>query len=276
MHRRSQPLGAFVVLVVVSASAWSQSQYAVPGASVRDEFSAYHYSLDSAADATLANVARSATIRGEVADVASDRTAIPEATTFHEFAQRYWNGNDGAVRRAVERVTQLRPVVAPILQEQGIPDAIMALVLVESAGQLTALSPKGARGLWQFMPYTARRYGLTVNSEIDDRLDVHKSTRAAARYLKHLHAEFGDWPLALAAYNAGEQLLRNAVLKSGAKDFAGLSGSRMIPAETRQYVPAVLAASALLRGDSLLGDRRRQVHRSSLVLFANSAGGDQK
>ncbi len=276
MHRRSQPLGALVVLIVFATSAWSQRQYAVPGASVSDEFSAYHYALDYAADATLANVARSATIRGEIPDVASDSKALPEATTLHEFAQRYWNGNDGAVRRAVERVTRLRPVVSPILHEQGIPDEIVALVLVESAGQLTAISPKGARGIWQFMPDTARRYGLTVNSEIDDRLDVQKSTRAAALYLKHLHAEFGEWPLALAAYNAGEQLLRNAVLKSGAKDFAGLTRQRMLPAETREYVPAVLAASALLSGDSLAGGSRRQVRGSSSVLFASSKSGDRK
>jgi soluble lytic murein transglycosylase-like protein len=95
------------------------------------------------------------------------------------------------------------------------------------------------------MPDTARRFGLTINSETDDRLDILKSTRAAARYLHLLHAQFGDWSLALAAYNAGEIVVRNAVLKSGSKDFALLSNRRLIPAETRAYVPAVMAASNL-------------------------------
>jgi membrane-bound lytic murein transglycosylase D len=185
-------------------------------------------------------------------------------------------GNDEAVRRAVARVTQLKPVLAPILREEGIPDEIAALVLVESAGQPTALSPNGARGIWQFMPDTARRFGLTVNSETDDRLDTLKSTRAAARYLRDLHAQFGDWSLALATFNTGETVVRNAVLRSGSRDFAVLSSQRFIPAETRAYVPAVMAASNLFATDALLSGSPTQVLRSHAILYAQPTTGPQQ
>jgi membrane-bound lytic murein transglycosylase D len=100
---------------------------------------------------------------------------------------------------------------------------------------------------------TARRFGLTVNSEIDDRLDVQKSTRAAARYLRTLHVQFDNWSLALAAYNAGEMVVRSAVLRNGSKDFTLLSRKRLIPVETRAYVRAVTAAAHLLTNNSLPG-----------------------
>jgi membrane-bound lytic murein transglycosylase D len=248
-----------VVLIALTASASSQTA-AVPAASVGVDFSSYHQALSNAADRALASAAREGVVSSQVAGVATNDTTQPDATILHHFAQKYWNGNDEAVRRAVARVTQLRPVLAPILQEEGIPYEVAALVLVESGGQPTALSPKGARGIWQFMPDTARRFGLTINIETDDRLDVLKSTRAAARYLRVLYAQFGDWSLAFAAYNVGEMVVQNAVLSSGSKDFALLSSKRLIPAETRAYVPAVMAASHLLTGNSVLGTNAVQMY----------------
>ena len=253
MHKQGQQLGALVALVVFATSAWSQNaRYTVPGASVGDDFSSYHQALSNAADRALANMVEHAETKTQTDAVATNSTAQPDGETMHQFARQYWKGDDEAVRRAIARVTQLRPVLTPILNEEGIPKEVAALVLVESAGQPTALSPKGARGIWQLMPDTARRYGLTVDARQDERLDVAKGTRAAARYLRALHQQFGNWSLAFAAYNAGEQLVRNAVIKSGAKDFARLSNEGLLPAETREYVPAVLAASTLL-GDGLIG-----------------------
>jgi membrane-bound lytic murein transglycosylase D len=101
------------------------------------------------------------------------------------------------------------------------------------------------------MPDTARRYGLTVNSTTDDRLDIQKSTLAAARYLRDLRSQFGSWSIVLAAYNAGEKLVQKAVMRAGSQDFALLQGKGLLPAETIIYVPAVLAASALLNGEGL-------------------------
>ena len=274
MHRLKCPITALVMLFALTLPAWSQTQrYTVPAASVGDDFAAYRQALDSAADSALANVMRETAASTQIAEVAAKPTAPPEAKALHQFAEQYWNGNDEAVRRAVARVTQLKPVLASILHEQGVPDEAVALVLVESAGETSALSPKGARGIWQFMPDTARRYGLTVNSETDDRLDVQKSTRAAARYLRDLHLQFRSWPLALAAYNAGEKLVQNAVLRAGSDDFELLSRKRLLPAETRAHVPAVMAASTLLSGDRLFGTSQNQDAISPSVLYASSAAG---
>jgi len=131
-------------------------------------------------------------------------------------------------------------MVEPILAREGVPGNLSAVILVESAGNPLALSPKGARGLWQLMPDTARRYGLRVDSRIDQRIEIEKSTTAAAQYLRHLYAQFGSWPLALAAYNTGERHLQRAIYHAGRDDLATLSFLQYLPDETREYVPAVL------------------------------------
>jgi hypothetical protein len=140
-----------------------------------------------------------------------------------------------------KQIAQLQPALAPILEKYGVPAGLVAVVAVESGGDPLALSPKGARGLWQLMPQTARRYGLVVDAVRDERLDLEKSTAAAARYLRDLHTQFGSWPLALAAYNWGEQNLAAVIQRTHLSDLALLSARGVLPAETCAYVPAVLA-----------------------------------
>lgn len=144
------------------------------------------------------------------------------------------------LRAARERVDRLLPVIRPILRKAGVPAQLAAVVLVESGGNPRALSPKGARGLWQLMPDTARDYGLMVNGKVDQRLNVIESTRAAAEYLHDLYAEFHSWKLALAAYNAGDQAVHRAMFRTGGDAFATVSAA--LPAETQEYVPAVFSA----------------------------------
>jgi hypothetical protein len=152
---------------------------------------------------------------------------------------------------AMRRLEQLRPLLDPILRSEGIPPDIAFVVIVESGGRADALSPKGARGLWQLMPETARRYGLVVNADRDERLDVEKSTRAAARYLRDLRSQFQSWPVALAAYNAGEQTVQKAIDDAQSNKFDVLSSRRLLPMETRTYVPAVF--NLMLRWGSVNG-----------------------
>jgi membrane-bound lytic murein transglycosylase D len=121
------------------------------------------------------------------------------------------------------------------------------------------------------MPDTARRYGLFVDETRDDRTDIEKSTRAAARYLRDLHLRFGNWPLALAAYNAGELAVEGAVKRTGSSDFAAISNTGQIPAETRSYVPAVLAAIKRIQDRDWFGSKPME-SKPVRVIYASVAG----
>lgn len=134
----------------------------------------------------------------------------------------------------------LRLRLRQALEAEGVPGELLAVGWVESRFDPEALSARGARGAWQLMPATARRFGLEVSRQRDDRTDLHRSTRAAARYLAELRERFGDWLLVLAAYNAGEQRVDDALARAGSHSF--WQARPWLPAETREYVPAVLAA----------------------------------
>lgn len=156
-------------------------------------------------------------------------------------------------RSVTARLSSYRDSFVQILQQEGVPVGLLGVALVESGFNPLALSPKGARGIWQFMPATAVRYGLPVSADNDHRTHPEHSTRAAARYLRDLYNQFGDWKLAIAAYNSGENRVQRIIDRTGIRSFEEMSRRRLLPAETRKYVPAVLASWAQLSSNMLKG-----------------------
>lgn len=136
-----------------------------------------------------------------------------------------------------EPASELLPdLIRKILRDEGLPETLIAVAKVESGLSPLALSPKGARGIWQLMPDTARNFGLVVDSNRDDRVDPIKSTITAARFLRSLYSRWADWNLVFAAYNAGPGAVERAL--TGGDGWSRVIEERL-PAETREYVPKV-------------------------------------
>ncbi len=140
-----------------------------------------------------------------------------------------------------------------IFAEAGIPQDLVYMAHVESAYKPYAYSRAGAKGIFQFIASTARKYGLRVDEWVDERADPEKSARAAVAYLKDLYAEFRDWYLALAAYNAGEGTIRRAIARTGEADFWSLARTAHLRRETKNYVPAILAAIVISKDPGRFG-----------------------
>ncbi|HAS16675.1 MAG TPA: hypothetical protein DCR39_01960, partial [Nitrospiraceae bacterium] len=145
------------------------------------------------------------------------------------------------------------PLIKEIFKEEGIPEDLALLPLIESGFNVHARSPKRATGMWQFMASTGALYGLTINQWVDERKDPIKSTRAAARHLKDLYNTFGTWPLALASYNAGSGKVKRALIKTGSSTFWELGQSRTLKAETRNYIPKLMAALIIAKNPEDFG-----------------------
>lgn len=139
------------------------------------------------------------------------------------------------------RAEQYLPIFEQYLRRHDLPVSLKYLPIAESLLRSRAQSPAAAAGLWQLMPSTARAYGLKVNEVVDERLNIHLASDAAARILKTTYEEFGDWTLSLAAYNAGSGRVRKAIRLAGSREYIKLK--RFLPRETQQYVSAYLAAA---------------------------------
>lgn len=173
------------------------------------------------------------------------RMEMPHNAVVQQFIDRY----TGKLRRSISYMLAAGNFYVPIFEEAldyyGLPLELKYLPVIESALNPTAVSRAGATGLWQFMLATGKRYGLEVNSLIDERCDPVKATYAAAHYLKDLYAMFGDWNLVIAAYNCGPSTINKAIHRAeGAKDYWTIYP--YLPEETRGYVPAFIAANYVM------------------------------
>ena len=157
------------------------------------------------------------------------------------FVQIYSKERLKTIEEALARSGRYREMIETALRESGLPRELFYLVMAESEYKPEALSHSGAAGLWQFMPGTARKYGLEVSYWLDERYVPEKATAAAVRYLKDLYQWFGDWNLAIAAYNRGEGGLGRDMQFSRSVDFGGLAGRHALPDETHHYVPKFMA-----------------------------------
>ena len=159
----------------------------------------------------------------------------------------FWHSNTILV---LKRSKKYFPVIEPILSKNGIPDDFKFLAVIES-GLIDVKSPAGADGFWQFMPETAREYGLEVNQDIDERRHLVKSTESAAAYLKDAYHEFGNWTLAAASYNAGMERIKSALTKQKANSYYDL----FLNAETSRYMYRLLATKLIFESPVTYGFR---------------------
>jgi membrane-bound lytic murein transglycosylase D len=159
------------------------------------------------------------------------------------------------ISEGLQRGAQYLPMIQKEFREQGLPLDLAYIPLIESAFKNTARSRVKAQGMWQFMSYTGREHGLTLNWYVDERSDPEKATQAAAKYLKTLGNMFDkDWHLAMASYNGGPGRVQRAVRRSGKDDFWELTAtSRYLPRETREYVPMILAAIVIAKNPAQYG-----------------------
>src|SRR5690242_1291318 len=151
------------------------------------------------------------------------------------------------VETGLRRSGRYRPMISRVLREEGVPQDLIYLAQAESAFQPLALSRAGARGIWQFVAYRGMEYGLRHTWWLDERQDPERATRAAAQHLRDLYAEFGDWYLAMAAYNCGPGNVQKGIERTGYADFWELYKRNVLPRETRNYVPIIIALTLIAK-----------------------------
>lgn len=154
---------------------------------------------------------------------------------------------------AMQRSGLYRPMIQRVLAEEGVPQELIHLAQAESGFMPRAMSRKAAGGMWQFLKWRGNEYGLLQTRYTDDRMDPEKATRAAAHHLHDLYNEFGDWYLAIAAYNCGPGTVEKAVARTGYADFWKLRDLGALPAETTNYVPIILAMTIMQKNSAEYG-----------------------
>jgi LysM repeat protein len=169
------------------------------------------------------------------------------------FLDRFTGSRRDVISLWVGRAGRYLGMIRDVLRSRGMPEELAYTAMIESGYNPFAVSRAGAKGMWQFMAETARRYGLRVDPWIDERLDPHKSTVAAAAYLRDLHGMFGSWQLAQAAYNAGEMKIVRAIRATGSSDFWALAQTNYLKRETKEFVPQIHAAMHIAQDPARYG-----------------------
>src|SRR5437868_8916304 len=159
----------------------------------------------------------------------------------------------GTLEHALIRGGRYQDMIQKVLRQEGVPQELIYLAQAESGFHPLAVSRVGARGMWQFMGSRARGYGLQRSWWVDERQDPEKATHAAARHLKDLYNQFGDWYLAMAAYNSGPGTVQQAVRRTGYADFWELYRRNVLPKETRNYVPIIVAVTIMAKNPGQYG-----------------------
>ncbi|MCU4176880.1 lytic transglycosylase domain-containing protein [Carboxylicivirga sp. N1Y90] len=193
------------------------------------------FSLDIPSDLTFANE-----------QVPIDRYDVKESFDRELLVNTYWQSQTVLF---IKRANRYFPIIEPILKANGVPDDFKYLSLIESNLMPRAKSPAGAVGLWQFMKATGKEYGLEVSKEIDERYHIEKSTEAACKYLKKMHAHYGSWTLAAAAYNAGRTGVNRQLSRQKADNYFDL----LLNEETGRYVYRIIAIKEILSNPDAYG-----------------------
>ncbi len=189
------------------------------------------------------------------------------------------------VEHGLERGGRYDGMIRRVLQQEGVPQDLIYLAQAESAFQPQAVSRAGARGIWQFMPYRGEEYDLERNYWIDERSDPEKATHAAARHLRDLYGMFGDWYLVMAAYNSGPLNVAKGIERTGYADFWELKKRNVLPKQTQNYVPIILALALVAKDPAAYGvhvspeqppveEPVKLSHPINLGLAADAAGVD--
>ncbi len=198
-----------------------------------------------------------------------DCLSTKDQVYLHRAYDRYTESGRKETRKMLARIPVYASQMERALQERQIPDWVKYLTLAESRLQAQAVSPAGAVGIWQIMPATGRSLGLRINEQIDERLHTGNASQAAALYIKKLHHQFGDWLLALAAYNCGAGNVRKAQRR--AKGYFYHEISHYLPRQTRRYIPRVLTIAMIAQEPEAHGFANvRSVARPVVVTASQS------
>jgi membrane-bound lytic murein transglycosylase D len=210
-------------------------------------------SHDDVSDAAVAGLGGRTS--GDLSDSGSDLDALPLEVNKNvlQWIDYFQGRGRPNMERYLQRSTRYMPIMKKILKDNGLPEDLIYIALIESGFSSTAHSSASAVGYWQFIKGTGHTYHLQIDSLVDERRDFVRSTQAAADYFKGLYNLFGAWYLAIASYNVGENRVKTLVMKNHTRDFWKLARENRLPDETSNYVPKFLAARLIAKDPEKYG-----------------------